>query len=562
MSGASDQHCSQSERAVVHRGMQIGAQELARIQRVVDQHSEWTRDRICQQVCRLFSWYRPNGELADRSCRDLLVRLERRGLLVRLPRSRRAGVVVRTRLPDLSPDVLLGPSAGWDVEAAAKSPLVVRPVVGDERTGWRAYMDRYHYLGCGALVGESLRYVALLGEEAVGLVGWAAAALKNGPRDEYLGWDEPTKLRRLHLVVNNVRFLIFPWIHLPNLATRILAANLRRLSTDWQRTYEHPVLLAETFVDTARFRGTCYRAGNWQYVGQTGGWSRKGLGYENNGHPKGVFLFPLHRHARRWLVESISPADPLPKESMMTLDVDRLALDGAGGLFEVLGSLLDPRKPRGKRHSLTAILAIAACATLCGARSLVAMGQWAAELSPGILKRLGCKRARPPCESTIRRTLAKVDVAEMDKKVGAWMIQQTPLLGRGVAMDGKTLRGAKNGDNRPPHLVSAVVHETGEVVAQTRVADKTNEIKSVEPLFQDIDIRGAVVTGDAMFTQVAIAKHLVEEKGADYLFTVKDNQPTLRKDIEDLGLTALSPPEHHVRQGPRPDRGATDLGER
>lgn len=536
--------------------------ELARIQDVVDRHPEWTRDRLCQRVCRVFGWYRPNGELADRSCRDLLVRLERRGLLLRLPRSRRAGVVTRRRLPELSPDFLLGPSVAWDAEVAAESPLVVRLVVSDERAGWQAYMERYHYLGCGQLVGESLRYVALLGDEPVALLGWAAAALKNGPRDDDLGWDEPTKQRRLHLVVNNTRFLIFPWVRMPNLATRILAANLRRLSTDWQSIYGHPVLLAETFVDTARFRGTCYRAGNWRYAGQTGGWSRKGLGYERNGQPKAVFLYSLHRRTRRWLVEPVSPVDPVRRDAMMKLDVDRLPLDGAGGLFEVLRDLVDPRKCRGKRHSLTSILAIAACATLCGAKSLVAIGQWASELPRGTLQRLGCPRSRPPCESTIRRTMAKIDVAEMERKVGAWMAQQTTMSGRGVAMDGKTVRGAKDGTDRAPHLVSAVMHGTGEVVAQTRVADKTNEIKSVKPLLMDLDLRGAIVTGDAMFTQVAIAKYLVEEKEADYLFTAKDNQPTLRRDIEDLGLEALSPPVDHDRQGAWPDRGTPDLGER
>jgi hypothetical protein len=217
-------------------------------------------------------------------------------------------------------------------------------------------------------------------------------------------------------------------------------------------------------------------------------------------------------------------------------------MEGAGGLFEVLQDLVDPRKRRGKRHSLTSILAIAACATLCGARSLVAMAQWASELSPSMLKRLGCQRRRPPCESTIRRTLAKIDGAEMDRKIGAWTAQQALVAGQGVAMDGKTVRGAKDGTNPAPHLVSAVVHGTGEVVAQTRVAAKTNEIKSVEPLFESLDIQGTVVTGDAMFTQTKIAKYLVEEKRADYLFTVKDNQPTLRQDIEDLGLEALPPP--------------------
>jgi hypothetical protein len=128
-----------------------------------------------------------------------------------------------------------------------------------------------------------------MGDELVALLGWAAAALHNGPRDRYLGWDADTKARRLCLVANNVRFLILPRGR-RNLASQILAANLRRLNRDWQAVYGHSVYMAETFVDVARFKGTCYRASNWIYLGQTRGFSRRGASYQPNARPKAVFV--------------------------------------------------------------------------------------------------------------------------------------------------------------------------------------------------------------------------------------------------------------------------------
>jgi hypothetical protein len=175
------------------------------------------------------------------------------------------------------------------------------------------------------------------------------------------------------------------------------------------------------------------------------------------------------------------------------------------------------------------------------------MAEWASEQTRGTLTRLGCRRSRPPSEPTFRRVLGSIDEAEFDRRPGEWSASGVDIEGQGVAMDGKTLRGSRDGENRAVHLVSAVTHEEGLVVAQTRVPSKTNEIKSVEPLLQNLDVEGAVVTGDAMFAQSEIARYIVEEKRADYLFTVKDNQPTLRKEIENLGLKGLSPPSggHH-----------------
>jgi predicted transposase YbfD/YdcC len=394
-------------------------------------------------------------------------------------------------------------------------------------------MERFHYLGDGALVGESLRYVAYLDGELVALLSWGAASLRNGPRDRYVGWDEATKKAKLHLVVNNARFLILPWSRRPHLASRVLAANLRRLSRDWEEVYGHRVVLAESFVDTSRFRGTCYRASNWLHVGQTKGWSKSGSAYRFHGQPKAVWLYPLRRDFKEQLCTTGGRCTR--KEGFMVVDVDRLPLDGEGGLFEVLRGVPDPRKPRGIRHKIHSILATAICGVLGGARSFAAMAQWAAEQSREVLQRLGSKRGQPPSERTYRRTLASIDVEELDRRTGNWVAKQQRLVpGTGLAMDGKTARGSADGDHAALHLLSAIVHGSGTVVAQVAVESKTNEITKVEPLLEHLDLTGVVVTGDALLTQREIARHLVKDKHADYVFTAKDNQPTLRKDIEDL----------------------------
>jgi len=210
----------------------------------------------------------------------------------------------------------------------------------------------------------------------------------------------------------------------------------------------------------------------------------------------------------------------------------------------VLHKLDDPRKPRGVRHPVVTVMAIAVCATLSGAQSLAAIAQWAQEQSARTLTRMGSRRGTPPSESTILRVLTNINVEQLDERVGQWLAERIPLAGKGMAIDGKTLRGSRDGDGKAVHLVSAVLHEEGVVVAQHRVPDKTNEIKSVQPLLRGRDIQGAVVTGDAMFAQRESAEHLVKDKQADYLLFVKDNQPTLRQDIEDLGLEAFPPSAH------------------
>jgi len=519
-------------REVVFKGVSLGAKDFRRIQKFIDEEHRPTRQHIAREVCRMYCWRQASGEPSVRACRDLLVRLDAKGL-VRLPspiRSTKKGSFAK---PSVDIDFLLGPTPGWTGSAPDDAVLEVRPIRSDERAGFSAYMGKYHYLGDSPLVGKSLRYGAWLGGELVALLGWSGATKHNASRERYIGWDEARRKERLHLVVNNARFLILPWVRQHNLASRVLGANLRRLRSDWQATHGHLILLAETFVDRARFHGTCYRASNWLSVGQTKGWSRHGQKYVEHGQPKEVLLYPLHRQALRRLRAPLE--GPEDKDKMeQTLDVTKLPLDGEGGLFSVFSDISDSRKKRGVRHPLQAILAVASCATMAGQRSFLAIEEWARDQSKEVLKLLGCRYGRPPSERTFRRVLKhQVDADELDEKLGLWVAEQQPVLeGAGISLDGKTLRGSRDGEKKGVHLLNAVVHGSGVVVAQVRVSDKTNEIPCVKPLLSKLNIKGAVVTADALHTQTETARHIVEDKEADYVLTVKDNQPTMREDIE------------------------------
>lgn len=269
-------------------------------------HMEWPRrNDLGRAICEAWDWRQPNGSYSVYACMDLLLRLEERGL-VKLPAckpgSRRPGETAFSGLP-LPPDLI---SLTWNEVRDPNADLAglqVRPICADERLGWRLYMDRYHYLGDRTIVGEHLLYAAFLDNELVALTAWASAAFRAPLREAYIGWDEGTKRRRLHFVANNVRFLIPPWVRVRHLASKVLAANLRRLSADWQAAWRHPLFLAETFVDTTRFRGTCYRAANWVYLGETAGRTKRGNQYLSGGTKKALFVYPLRRHATRWLRE-------------------------------------------------------------------------------------------------------------------------------------------------------------------------------------------------------------------------------------------------------------------
>jgi hypothetical protein len=510
---------------------------VLQIRQLLAEHRDWNRQKLSLHICKLWNWRRSDGALNHRTCRDLLARLQRQGR-IQLPGQKRKHE--RRKLPDVTQEA--PPQIPSDVNL---DRLVVRPITLQERQRWRQLMRQHHYLGFKSIVGESICYVATIDDQWVALLAWGMAAMKNRHREAWIGWDEALKWRRLHLVANNTRFLVLPGAHIKNLASKVLSVNLRRLSHDWQERYGHPIHLAETFVDLSRFKATCYRAAGWIPLGETRGFARSGSGYSSHGQPKMLFVRPVHPDAQRMLAAAFSPPlAPDRKEKIPVIDVNRLPIEGNDGLIDVLRTVVDPRKRRGIRHPLICILAIATCACLSGARSFEAIAEWAAELSRDALKRLGSKRSRAPSEKCFRMTLQRLNAPQFDDKICSWLARRKVFADEGIALDGKTLRGAHDGDKAAPHLLSAVLHREGVVVAQVAVGEKTNEIPCVKPLLKDLNIEGAVVTADALHTQKETARFVVEDKKADYVFTVKDNQPTLLQDIKDLGLEALPPSAH------------------
>jgi len=518
----------------------VTAEEVEQVRTLVLAHPDWGRQALSVHLCKLWDWRRPDGTLNHRACRHLLKRLFEQGQIP-LPPPRRASTHPRHPAPEQ-------PSIPWRAPEIACLPLadlIVRPVRFDERPQYKQLMGAFHYLGFHGTVGESIWYVATLSQQWVALLTWAAPAFKNRHREAWIGWDPSLKARRLHFIANNVRFLILPGIRIKNLASKLLALNLRRLSQDWQNRYGHPILLAETFVDLSRFAGTCYRAAGWLPLGQTRGFQRTHDGYRPHGQPKMLFLRPLHPRAATLLRAPFLP--PLcinRKETLPMIDVNRLPIEEKGGLMDLLKTITDPRKPRGVRHPVVAIVALATCACLSGARSFEAIAQWAAALPRDPLRRLGCKRKKPPSEPTFRRTLQRLDATSLDQKIGQWLATQNILAGKAIAVDGKTVRGARDGEKKAPHLLSAVLHHEGIILAQQPVDDKTNEIPMIQPLLKDLNLQDAVVTADSLHTQKKTARYLVNKKKADYVFTVKDNQPTLKKEIQELGLSAFPPSAH------------------
>jgi predicted transposase YbfD/YdcC len=224
-------------------------------------------------------------------------------------------------------------------------------------------------------------------------------------------------------------------------------------------------------------------------------------------------------------------------------------IDGSGSaperavdLRKHFAGVVDPRARRGVRHSVSSILAIAAAAVLAGARSFAAMGEWSADAPQHVLAMLGARweqrhgRYRAPDEATLRRVLCLIDGDALDAAIGAWLDEAEPTgTADAVAVDGKTVRGTCDKDGQGgAHLLAALRHDSGTVVAQRQVDGKSNEITCFTPLLSEVNLAGVVVTADALHTQRQHARHLAEQCGADYVLTVKENQPTLFAQLDAL----------------------------
>lgn len=280
-----------------YRAREITDADLELIRNLIEQHYIQGRSQIALLLCQHWDWKQANGEYKAYAARDLLLRLEEKGFIQLPPRLRpKNNTKAKSfdQIPIFRKAHLEGPIGQYP-----------QPVIADPRATdiylWDYLVQHYHYLRLPVFVGEYLKYLIYIDGQVVGCIGWSSAAFKVKARDHYIGWDEPTRKQRLHLLANNSRFLILPWVRIKHLASKALALNLKRLSSDWQKKYGHPLYLAESFVDISRFAGICYKASNWRYVGQTKGSGKKGNAYHYHGQEKGIFVYPLHRHYRRLL---------------------------------------------------------------------------------------------------------------------------------------------------------------------------------------------------------------------------------------------------------------------
>jgi hypothetical protein len=281
-----------------YRGRDLGAADLAEIREAIRAGYERGRSHIARQLCQRWDWRQANGQFKEYAARDLLLRLEEAGH-VRLPPRLRPKNNLKPADFSPIPRFVHGELGGrvGDYPAAQ-----LRTAEGPERYLWDYLIHHHHYLGRPRLVGEYLKQLVFLGEQVVACLGWGSAAWKVECRDRFVGWSAEQRRARLGAVVNNVRFLILPWVRVEHLASKALALSLRGLSAAWQVRYGHPVVLAETFVDPARFGGTCYRAANWRAIGLTRGHAKRGNRYRPHAQPKQVWLYPLQRRWRERLL--------------------------------------------------------------------------------------------------------------------------------------------------------------------------------------------------------------------------------------------------------------------
>ncbi|MEI7671850.1 MAG: Druantia anti-phage system protein DruA [Deltaproteobacteria bacterium] len=281
------------------RGRYISPADLATVQFAVAQHLSKGRSAISRLICEQWNWRQPNGELKERACRAMLVSLEQKGLIDLLPRLRgnfrRSSRSTRQLRFDIDTSDIDGKLSDFP------SPILAMiRNTGDEAL-WDYFIDRYHYLSKPAIVGANLKFIARIDGRPVACLGWGSASWQVACRDSHIGWDATTREANLHKIVNNVRFLILPWVRIPHLASKVLAANIRVLASEWMKIYSHPVNLLETFVDQSMFQGTCYKAANWNMIGETIGRGKYGA-TRGVCSTKTVWIYPLVDHYREMLL--------------------------------------------------------------------------------------------------------------------------------------------------------------------------------------------------------------------------------------------------------------------
>jgi len=283
------------------RGRQITEADAAFLRELIAQSPGLSRRRLSVKVCQAWNWVQPNGQPRDMVCRGLMLALHRAGHL-ELPAKRQAppnnAIAHRRIAPVKAYD-----TSPIQTSLASLGPLelrLVRRAQGEDL--FADLLNRYHYLGYSRPVGEHLKYLVLAAARPIACLAWNSGPLKLKLRDGLIGAPRQAYAHNLPLIAYNSRYLIAPWAKVPHLASHLLGRIARRISADWQQLYQHPIWLLESFVDVERFKGTCYRAANWQCLGRSLGHGTKSRSKQKNTSIKELWVYPLSRNFRQHLL--------------------------------------------------------------------------------------------------------------------------------------------------------------------------------------------------------------------------------------------------------------------
>jgi hypothetical protein len=286
--------------AVRFRGREVTAEQIAFVRKLIRDNPGSSRRALSGMLCEAWGWRQPNGRLCDMICRGLMLELERHGRLKLPPRRQTPpNPLAAGRRKPAYIEVDRSPIQGRLKELG---PLEIRQVRRSPWEGlWGSLIEHHHYLRYCHPVGEQLKYLVFCGQRPIAALGFSSAPRHLGPRDRFIGWSAEQRRANLHLIATNLRFLILPWVQVPHLASHLLGRMARRIASDWQEVYEHPLYFLESFVDTERFSGTCYRAAGWVYLGLTTGRGKNDSTKRPNRSLKAVWGYPLGREFRRHL---------------------------------------------------------------------------------------------------------------------------------------------------------------------------------------------------------------------------------------------------------------------
>jgi uncharacterized protein DUF4338 len=282
-----------------YRGRVVTAEDVTLIRQLIAENPGASRRRLSEKLCEAWQWKQANGALRDMVCRGLLLMLYRAGEIELPPiRFQTLNPFVRRATPapmliDMTP-----------ISGALKQlqPVEMQQVrrTGDEPL-FNSLMEQHHYLKYEQPVGEHVKYLAWAQGRPIACLAWSSAPRHLGSRDRYIGWNAEARRRNIRFIAYNTRFLILPWVRVPHLASHLLGRMAAILSGDWQRMYSHPIYFAETFIDPSRFRGTCYRAANWQLLGLTTGRGKNDQTNKPNRPIKEILGLPLTPRFREYL---------------------------------------------------------------------------------------------------------------------------------------------------------------------------------------------------------------------------------------------------------------------